>query len=327
MTDQDAKAQNLFIDQMAEAFATATDPDRWTGQLNKEGMEQVFALSSLHAILARENRAGLVAFQTAFVQGASREQRMAALQQLLEIGENMPDVPVGVAISPILYCDDDPQILSSGAIYFCGLALPGPDGDVTRGAEMLLDVIKTRTERGESTEAGILAAGLLLIGDDRFRGRMDQAWELMDYEGRSRMAKAESGFATDTHISFLLDRLEETDDLGLYGGLAGSLARLADTAVKGGIHSIQRVVPVSASPEDPIKLLKSWTIADYAPRIMPRLQVLSEEEEDDGNTVMNIVVDRWQQGGSSRGGAGCLKSILLMFSIPLSGIALTDMLG
>jgi hypothetical protein len=326
MTNQDTEAQKL-MDQMAEAFATATDPKRWTGRLDEEGMERVFVLSGVHAILGIENQAGLVAFQTAFVQGASREQRLAALQQLLEIGENMPDVPVGVAISPLLYRDDDPQILSSGALYFCGLALPGPDGDVTRGAEMLLDVIKTRTERGESTEAGILAAGLLLMGDERFRGRMDQAWELMDYEGRRCMGKAESGFATEAHVSFLLDRLEETDDPGLYGTLAASLARFADNAAERGIHSVQRSVPVSVSPEEPVKLLESWTLADYAPRIMPRLQVLAEEEDDNGDAVMHIVVERWQQGGSPGGGAGCLKSILLMFSIPLSGIVLTDLLG
>ncbi len=338
MTEQDAEAQE-FMDQMAEAFAVATDPERWGGQLNEEGVEQVFVLSVVHAILNREDQTNLLGFQAAFIKRASREQRMDALQQLLEIGESVPAAPLGLGISPLLYFDDDPQVLSSGALYFCGLAHPGADGDVTRGAEMLLDVIKTRTERGESTEAGMLAAGLLLMGDERFRGRMDQAWELMDYEGRSCMAKAESGFATEAHVRFLLDRLEETEDEGLYGGLAGSLARMADTAAARGLHSIERSVPVSASPDEPIKLLEAWALPDYASRIMPRLQALAEKEGDD-EPVMHIVIERWKQDGdalpnlgpqghSTGGGtgSGCLKSVLLMASIPLSAIAPTDLLG
>ena len=202
---------------------------------------------------------------------------------------------------------------------------------------MLLDVIKARTGRGEHAEAGHLAAGILLLGDERFRGRMDEAWSLMGWDGRSCMAKAESGFATEAHVRFLLDRLEETEDEGLFGGLAGALARMADTAAARGIQSIERNVPVSASPEDPIKLLEAWTLPTYAPRIMPRLEALAEKEDDD-EPVMHLVIERWKQDGmgspglgpkghSTGGGSGCLKVVLLLASLPLSVLALVDLLG
>lgn len=289
-------SQDELLARFTEAYEIATDPARWRGSLNGGKSSETFVYASVHAVLGRPGELEAIApYWTGFITETPREERLAAVGYLLAMAENMPGLPAGLAFSPFVFQERDPQILSTAALYFCGLALPGEDGDVTGGAEMLIGVIQERIQNGESHEAGILAAGILLMGDLRFMPRMEQAWIALDDEGRSSMVKANSGFVTHAHVSFLLDRLEETEDPALFGAIAGNLARMGDMAAEMGVKSVERCVPVSSNPGNPIQLLEAWTGREYGAVIMPRLQSLSNAEDDDG-AVMGMVMERWGGG-------------------------------
>ena len=274
-----------------ELLASAEDSARWPSDFDSEAAQEFFVMVVL-AALGQPDR-DLRPFEEAFFELAPKQRRTVALEQILTLAERSDSMPVAVAMVPFLFFEQDPQLLSTAALDLSVAAFRGENDDVTLGARMVIDAISSRQRAGDSHAAGALASGILLVGDERFLPVMHEAWDLLEDEGREVMAAARSGFATDAHAQFLLERLERPLQPALFGSLAGSLAGLARIADTHGIRRIRRVVPVCENPDQPIELLDSWNTEEYGFRIRDRLEELIANEEQDDERVMPIVLSCW----------------------------------
>lgn len=275
-----------------EFLARAQDPRQWPADFATDEAEQLFIASSVMSVLTMADPELLFPFHEAFFSRAPRDVRMTALSEILGTAEEIKEAPVGMAMAPFLQLETDRQILSSAALYFCGLAIPSPSGDVTEGARMLLDMITFRLADGDPVAAGTMAAGLMLMGDARFLGAMEKAWAVLDHEGREVMTQGNSGMATDAHVRFLIGRLKESQDASEYGCLAAALGRLSAVAAERGVVEIERLVPVSEDPANPIRPLASWSRPEYIALIQPELEELAASERGP-ERVMPMVMQMW----------------------------------
>ena len=186
---------------------------------------------------------------------------MNALHGILSAAESMRDVPAGMAFAPFLLMEQDAQILSSAGLYFCGCAFPSDSGDVTTGAQMVIEAVSLRADAGDSEGAGALASGLMLLGDERFLERMHEAWNALDPAGKEAMVRANSGLVTDAHVRFLMEQLRTTANEHLYG-IAAALHRLSQFAEPRG--STDPAPGASRRTlEQLIEVLESWTKNAY----------------------------------------------------------------
>ena len=225
-----------------------------------------------------------------FLDESSPQEQIEVILEIVKIAEQMPDLPGGLGLAPFLYRGTNHQVLSTAAMYFCGLAFPN-DGDVTAGAKMVMDVVDNR--KSEDELCGSLVSGILLLGDGRFSSIIDEAWRRLGHEGRIAIANARTHFPMHAHIQFLMGRLRECEHDDLFSALAATLGLLGQSADQFGVIDQERVIPVSSAPENPICVKQRWTKPEYVSVIGDGLRSLAALEDPTGGRVMPHVARFW----------------------------------
>jgi hypothetical protein len=181
---------------------------------------------------------------------------------------------------PFLLVDSDPSVVSTAA---CELAilLPLEHDDPLTGPKFvasLLDQVDV-----DDARAGMIA-GLLLLGDDRVQGLLDQAWRRLGDEGKQTLALLIQGFhgLHAVTVRFLLGWLEDEaarPESPTFGIVAATMARAGRHAAQHGVVAVRRAFPVTAAPEGrPYEVVRKWRLQQFLPLVSGRLLGLASPE-------------------------------------------------
>jgi hypothetical protein len=92
-------------------------------------------------------------------------------------------------------------------------------------------------------------------------------------------------------IDFYLDWLEDADEES-FGGVAGTLGRMALSPAVPKVLDVERKFPANAPDgRPPVKIINEWTIEEYGRIIEPRLRDLARRESEP--RVMPAVLEAW----------------------------------
>lgn len=222
----------------------------------------------------------LVPLYNAVVRRSTLDERLALLEHVTEAVERR--AASGNALMPFLIVDPEHRIVSTAAL---NLAVLTPGDDPLAGPrEVLRIAVEDVMDVQQDTRTSILA-GLILLGDRRVMGLLGRCWELVDAPHRHALAKAKSGFVYAAVVDFYLDWLDaclESGDEGLFGNVAAQLATMPMQPASGGrVIEIERIMPAWDAPDGiPVRHLQSWSFADYARLIEPRLRDLLARESE-----------------------------------------------
>ena len=193
------------------------------------------------------------------------------------------------ALYPFAWIEEDPELISSACL---GIAiLHGTDGgDVLDGPRHVVEM----ATRGcsEATRSGYMLRGPLLLGDRRLSPMLREAIAGLSIEGQTALAPAWSGYVYAAMVDLYLDWLASEPPDGVYGLLAGWLARLPERSVVDTVLDFERKLPVWSEAEgEAVRVVALWTLDDFAERIAPRLRRLAECESEP--RVMPVVLEAW----------------------------------
>ena len=220
-----------------------------------------------------------------FQQRIPREQRLQnylATQYLVEGHQASLN-----ALLPYLFQDSDPGIVSTVAIDYAVLH-PLKNGDPLTGPKDLLGHIPAGNLHNSAAALG----GLLLLGDQRVMELIRPLRNQLDWNQAETVTKCWNRFITAALVEFYVSWLEELTgeyDGPVFGLVAGALARLVNEAEEPVVRSIERVFP--STPENAIRVLRSWSLKEYAAMLMTRLKAIAMWEKDP--KVMPDVLRIW----------------------------------
>jgi hypothetical protein len=197
------------------------------------------------------------------------------------------DVP---ALLPFICCDPARIIASTAALDYVVLA-PSDLENATSGACELLDLYK----RNALANGLAVLGGLLLTGDRRILALLKSICRSLSCEEIEVLITCRSSFLAAAVVEFYLDWLEDLDsvtDCDSYAAVAAGLANLAIGATDALVHDIERVIP--GTPDNAVRTLNQWPLAEYAASIAQRLEDLGRREE--GEPIMPDVMSIWGLG-------------------------------
>jgi tetratricopeptide (TPR) repeat protein len=192
-----------------------------------------------------------------------------------------------------VHAEPDPGVAATAVINMAHLA-PLSGDDPLSGLSMLTSLYEH--EHTSETVRISVFSGLLLLGDRRLLPTLDRLWGRLGPQGRRRVLYVKSGLAYASTVDFLLDRLGNERDEGLFGSLAAALCRLPEETVQGRhpgyVVDVARRFPSSFLESEPtVTLLDAWPIEEYGARIAPRLKELARGESEP--KVLPMVMAAW----------------------------------
>lgn len=191
------------------------------------------------------------------------------------------------ALLPFLGQDDSRAVVATAALRFAVAIDPEHDDPLT-GVRHLI-----RPTAGPELETHRVAvlSGLLILGDQRVIDLLGPCWRGLSQDGRFLLSALQ---APDLHgplIEWFLDWLEDCEGEE-FGAVAAAVALMGQAARRFPIIEIRRSFPVPIDPSDSaIELVQTWSFAEYAGRIEPRLRDLARRET--APCVMPEVLRAW----------------------------------
>lgn len=190
--------------------------------------------------------------------------------------ENIPAVTVN-ALLPFIGEDPRRLIASSAVIDFVSLGRL-VDGDPMTNVRAIIEMIGS----GHLVNPGAAFGALLHIGDPRVCRLLLPLRDGLDKDVVNEATKCATGIIHSATVEFYLDWLEgmDGDDRdGLFGFVAGGLARLARSKGVDMVWTGYRPFPVTgASQEHWRQMGKPIPLSKYVPRIANRLRALERTE-------------------------------------------------
>jgi hypothetical protein len=229
-----------------------------------------------------------------FCEEASPDERRKLLSNTTDFVEQNEGRGIP-AIFVILAVDPDKSIQSEASLVFSVLH-PEVEGEVPYpGVQQVLSYLGNQAKRNKDVAAHF--HGLLNIGDMRLIDGLQSTWKTFDESSKIETAKYPPNIATHAFVEFYLRQLEEGCSDELFGNICGLLSRLPSAAIEArtGILDIEREFPAYSSDE-PIKVLKQWTIGEYLEHIRPRLDQIAERETVPKVTPRLIAI--WEETAS-----------------------------
>ena len=86
-----------------------------------------------------------------------------------------------------------------------------------------------------------------------------------------------------------LEQLDSQDDCDSFAAVAAGVANLAIGATDATVYDIERVIP--STTDNAVRILKQWTLPEYAATIASRLEDIAQREE--GEPIIPEVMSIW----------------------------------
>jgi hypothetical protein len=273
-------------------------PDLWP-TLDPEKLKQlVFFQCAIYSATADEHR--IQGLRTLYRILASRtivEDRLEVLELVTSLIEEQhrkrpPSAGAGWlnALMPFIFVDPEPAVISSATLDMASM-MPLVDSDPLTGPKSLLGYARGVDQ--EVTKVGILI-GLLHLGDRRVIRLLDGCWRDLGEIGQAKLAASRTGFIYAGVIDFFLDWLEATVEEGgeSFGAAASALVIMHRDTLQPIVLDVERKFPVTEqAPDDAIRLLRQWSLTEYAKVIEPRLRSLIDRESSP--RLLPYVLDQW----------------------------------
>lgn len=195
---------------------------------------------------------------------------------------------IGVqSLMPFVCCDPSRPVASAAALDYIVLAPTDREHPTVAACELL-----ELYERNVLANGLAVLGGLIMSGDRRILPLIKSSCRAFSCEEVEIFIKCRSTFLTAAVVEFYLEWLEDLDsqaDCDVFAAVAAGFANLAIGATDDSVHDIERVIP--CTPDNAVRILKSWTLSEYAAIIAGRLEEIAQREE--GNPIMPVVMSMW----------------------------------
>ena len=201
-------------------------------------------------------------------------------QEMLTLYAGMTEQRQGeghMGLMAFLMADTNPGICSSAALSLSVLYQPH-EGNPLGGPEFVVRTLLRQKEGSESQ--GSALGGVLLLGDRRILPILDDAWDQLGEEARLGLTKAKSGIVTEGLVEFWLRCLEKGCSESVFGSAVAAIARMPAIAQVPFVLDVERVLPAYLDSENPMRMNRQTSFADYLEEIRPRLEVLEHSESE-----------------------------------------------
>ena len=191
------------------------------------------------------------------------------------------------ALMPFICCDPARPVASAAALDNAVLA-PISEDNATAGAIELLALY----DRGALANGLAVLGGLVMTGDRRILLLLESHCRALSCEEVEVLIKCRGSLLTRAVVEFYLEWLEALDSgksAEVFAAVAAGFANLAIGATDGVVYDIERVIP--STPDNAIRIIHQWSLADYAATIATRLQHVAEREE--GEPIIPEVMSIW----------------------------------
>ncbi len=138
---------------------------------------------------------------------------------------------------------------------------------------------------------GAALGGVLLLGDKRIMPLLAEVWGELSEEAQLEMTAAKSGFVSEGMVEFWLDRLEAGCSEAVFGSAVAAIAKMPVIAQVPYVLDMERLLPAYADDE-PMKLVRRTSFADYLEEIRPRLDAL--EADDSEPKLIPKIFEIWE---------------------------------
>ncbi len=191
------------------------------------------------------------------------------------------------ALLPFIGQDDSGLVVSTAALRFA-VAIEPEGGDPLTGVRHL--IAHAAGADSEARRVAILS-GLLLLGDQRVLDLLGPCWRGLSPEGRVRLSRMTPPYLHDSLIEWFLGWLEDCEGAE-FGAVAGALIRMGRAASGQPVYRVRRLFPVPSDPaQPPMEIVQTWSRAEFARRLEPRLRELARLES--APYVMPAVLEAW----------------------------------
>ncbi len=212
-------------------------------------------------------------------------QRFRNYQQTVD---QVLDKQIGVhALMPFICCDPARPVASTATLDYSVLA-PSNEENAIAGASELLDLY----DRGSLANGLAVLGGLVMTGDRRILSLLESHCRALDCEEIEILIKCRGSLLTAAVVEFYLKWLEELDsrnDCDSFAAVAAGLANLAIGVSDDTVYDIERVIP--STPDNAVRILNQWPLAEYAATIALRLKLVAHREE--GEPIIPEVMSIW----------------------------------
>ncbi len=188
---------------------------------------------------------------------------------------------------PYLFTDDDVGVVSTAALDYAVLH-PLEGNDPMTGPKSLLQLIRDKLLSNPAAAIG----GMVMLGDQRVMGLLGRIRHQLSNTEVETVIRCMSGYLNAATIEFYLSWLEDFKgayDDAIFGTIAAALCNLIRGASEPIVRSIERVFP--STPENAIRVLKSWPLEEYAKTVVRRLRAIAKWEKDP--KVTPYVLEAW----------------------------------
>lgn len=205
-----------------------------------------------------------------------------------EIVDQVISEDLGVyALMPFV-CSDPARMVASTAALDYVLLAPTSEENATIGASELLNLYDRVSLANDLAVLG----GLVMTGDRRILTMVKEHCRALTCEQIEILIKCRGTLLTAAVVEFYLEWLEELDsqqDFDNFAAVAAGFANLAIGATDDTVYDIERVIP--STPDNAVRILKQWPLAEYAASIAPRLEAVARREE--GEPIIPEVMSIW----------------------------------
>lgn len=290
------KKKNATVNDYDALSALGNDPGAWSG-LSNEILKQLIIVKCLEYGVSQD--ASRIATLFGLYRHAKSRLDSSERMKLLNQFSAMTEERKGqghMGLMMFLAADDDPFICSTAAMSLAVLYDP-QGGDKLAGPRF---VVKTLLNQEKNHKLqGQALGGVLLLGDKRLQPLLEDAWLKLSDEARLGLTQAKSGFVHESMVEFWLRCLENGCSETVFGSAAAAIAKMPAITQFPFVRDVERVLPVYENSENPIRVLRQTSFADYLEEIRPRLEALERQESDP--KVIPIITEIWEQPEKFRG--------------------------
>ncbi len=282
-------ALELEKDSQAKLSSESAEKDSFLTELSDEELKQLVFAKCIEYGVGQDGSQIQALFQLykLAMKRLSVSDRMQVLNELIiaiEDGKGRGHMGLMMFIA----AEDAPGIISTAAMSLA-LLFPVQDGFNISGPNFVVNNLLELEKVAEHQAAAL--GGILLLGDRRILPLLGDAWSKISETARLELTHSKSGFVTECVVEFWLRCLEGGCSESVFGSVVAAIAKLPSIAQQPFVFDVQRVFPVYADSDNPMRLIRQSTFDDYLKDIRHRLEAIEETESEP--KVIPKIYDLW----------------------------------
>jgi hypothetical protein len=246
-------------------------------KLSDEQLESLLTMKAIAYGLEPDEKSGqvLAEIYALFAERTVPSDRQTILSQVTEFVEGHEGDGYN-ALWLFIAVDPDEQLRAEAALNLASL-IPADDEEPFTGPATVLNYIAQQAVKGRDVTS--IFAGILHLGDARLLPMLEATWDKLPREVQLRVPDFTPMFASHAVIEFYLKQLKRDCEKCLFGSVCNGLGKMAKHAchTESGVVDVERAFP-AYSDDDPIQLLRKWTLREYLSEIRPTLKEIESQE-------------------------------------------------